>query len=340
MAFLYGTSSIGGLRLDLIFHGTDNTSKLDGKKWSNLTSLAGLNSGYGARFIADVNSPGASIAVRWGKDLTNTQTAHAAAGFRFADYVLYNNPNAPSGTMSKATLYANALWGINAGFTSDLNTVSTVAADLTIGGNFGSSFKPDVGPDIKQPGNFGIVLDAALANIFVPVAGLELGLKPYAGLGFFADPSDPGPNTNLFELALGVDAGLKARLPGKLNKFSVVTGAGLSIFDWYTESTTDRPSPGRDSSAWRIDGISFRGETLSSNNGLGLGLVLEPNQNLSIGFGINALIDGLFVFDLENMQIRPGSFFNGVAGGSTAGGFLTGLFDTTVDIDLTVSCKF
>jgi hypothetical protein len=334
MAVLLGTQNLGAFRLDLIFRGRDNTSKYDGKTVGNIV-FPPTGSGYGWRYTT--GNPGAIIAGTWGNNLSDALAAHATVGFRFADYGLYSNPSAPSGSPSKATTYADAQWGVNGGIGYDLNTVSTLEADLTLFGNLGSSSNPDVGASIKEPGSFGLAIDAALVNIFVPVAGLELGLKPYAGLGFLGDPSDNGPNTNGFEFALGVDAGLKARLPGKFSKFSMVTGAGLNLFDWYTASLTDRPAPAKDVSAWQINGIYFRPETLGNNGQLGLGLIFDPNQNLSIGFGINALVDGLFVLDLRNMRITRGTFFAG--GTTTNGGFLTNLF-TDATIDLTVSYKF
>jgi hypothetical protein len=330
LAILYGTENLGGLRLDLIFWGTDTTSKLDGKTIGsgNVTPV------YGSRYTT--GNPGAIVAASWGNDLSEALAAHIGLGFRFANYTLFSNPSAASGTLSKSTTYADARWGINGGILNELNRVSTLEMDLTLGGNFGSSTNPDVGSGTTEPGGFGIALNAALANIFVPVTGLELGLKPYAGLGFVADASDIGADQSWFEFALGVDAGLKARLPGKLNKFSIVTGAGLNIFDWYTQSSTDGPGGAKDSSEWQIDGISFKGETLGPNGRLGLGLILDPNQNLSIGFGINALLDGLFYLDLQNMRIIRGTFFDGTV---NAGSFLSGLI-TNATIDLTVSCKF
>jgi hypothetical protein len=330
LAVLLGTQNLGAFRVDLIFRGTDNISKYDGKTVGNGTD----NQGYGDRYI--IGDPGARIAGTWGKDLSDVLAAHFGLGFRFANYTLFSNPSLPSTVNSKTTTYANAQWGLNGGIAYDLNTISTLEADLTLFGDFGTSTNPNVGSSTKEPGSFGLAIDAALVNTFVPMAGLELGLKPYAGLGFLADPSDAGPNANGFELVLGVDAGLKARLPGKLNKFSLVTGAGLNLFDWYTASLTDWPGAAKNVSAWQIDGIHFRPETLGNNGQLGLGLILDPNQNLSIGLGINALIDGLFVLDLVQMQITPGTFFDGTV---TAGSFLSGLLTTTA-IDLTVSYKF
>jgi hypothetical protein len=312
LAILYGTGALGGLRLDITLDGTDIKNKSGGDLTSGSTKSAA---------IVD----GAIIAASWGKNLNSALAAHFKAGFRFPDYDY---------SAAKTTTWSDALWGVNGGLSSALNGVSTLEAGLTLGGNFGQSVTPDGGSKTTEPGNFGLVVDAALVNIFVPVSGLELGLKPYAGLGFKADPSDVGNSSNRFELALGLDFGLKARLPGKLNKFSLVTGAGINIFDWYTRDNTDA-----NTSSWMIDGIGWKTETLSAhNNGLGVGLVFDPNQNFSVGLGINALLDGLFILDLRNMRVRPGTFFTSAAGGS----ILHGLFDTSsnVNIDLTVSCKF
>ncbi|MDR3148077.1 MAG: hypothetical protein LBU00_06875 [Treponema sp.] len=330
LAILYGSEALGGIRLDLTLIGTDTISTFDGKTIGN----GNTNASYGNRYTT--GGLGAIIAGSWGKDLNDTLAAHATLGFRFPDYVLYSNPSAPSGTLSKRTTYSNAMWIINSGIAYDLNEVSTLEADLSLGGDFGSVTTPDVGSKTTEPGSFGLVVDAALVNIFTPVAGLELGLKPYAGLGFVADPGEVLADAGRFEFALGVDAGLKAQLPGKLNKLSVVTGAGLNIFDWRTISNSDTPSPSKEGSAFWIGGIGWKDETLGPSGQLGIGLVLDPSPNLSIGFGINALLDGLFIVDLTTMRVTPGSFF----AGGTPGGFLTGLFDSSVSIDLTVSYKF
>ncbi|MDR0669457.1 MAG: hypothetical protein LBF95_05190, partial [Treponema sp.] len=333
LAFLYGTEALGGIRLDLIIEGDSGTSKYNGET----VGVPGTGTGVGNTFA--VGGRGTVIAGTWGKDLSETLAAHVKLGFRFADYRLINNEGVSN---DKITSYSNAGWILNGGGSSVLNDVSTFNADLVLGGSFGSRSTPETGDVTTVTGNFVLGIDGSLVNIFVPVSGLELGLKPYAALGFYTAPNDTkiggtnakGADDTSFEFAVGVDAGLKAQLPGKFNKFSLVTGVGLDIFDWQTASQTKAPAA-KDLTTWSITTLGWRVETLGPSGQLGLGLVFDPNQNLSVGLGINALLDGLFVVDLEDMQVTPGAFFTG----GTAGGFLTNLF-TNSTIDLTVSCKF
>jgi hypothetical protein len=123
-------------------------------------------------------------------------------------------------------------------------------------------------------------------------------------------------------LAIGVDAGLKARLPGRFNKFSVITGVGINIFDW--ETSTIFSDPRR--SNWTVNGIRWNEDTFTAKGTLGLGMVFVPINNLSVGFGLNVLVDSIVEFDLVQMQVRSGDFFTD--------------FNGPLVFDLTVSYKF
>jgi hypothetical protein len=311
LAVLFGTSRIGGLRLDLILDGTDRTTRSDGKKVGT-----GLGS-YGE---------GVTAALRWGKDLSfgsRDIAVHALAGFRFPDYELVGGGGVPKihnwgthATKSNGAPGEPAELLLNGGIAWDLNDVSTLEADLYLGGNFGGASYGDASSTTS--GGFGGWVEAGLANTFEPLEGLELALKPHLNIGF---SGDGGADTGVFEGGIGADAGLKARLPGIFRKFSIITGIGVNIFSWNTYTIFGSPR----STVWTIEGIGWNKDAFTAKGTLGLGMVFVPITNLSIGFGVNTLIDGIVEFDLVQMQVRAGEFFTDI--------------DRLV-FDLTVSYKF
>jgi hypothetical protein len=303
LAILVGLSRIGGLRLDLIMDGVND--------WSNKTGSNRRTHGEGI-----------TVALRWGNTLSISSQdidIHATAGYKFPDYERTSSPTTRT--------WSNAQWLLNGGIAWGFNDVSTLEADLTLGGDFGTL---GTGPgSSSDPGGFGFAIDAGLANSFEPVSGLELAFKPTFGLGFYVTDDDgiTAPATDpasWFILNLGVDAGIKARLPGRLNKFTLVSGLSFNIFEWTVETVYANDLR----AVWAVHGVSWNEEALTSNGTLGLGAVFVPIENLSIGFGLNVILDQLVEFDLVKMQVRSGDFFTGIDN------------NNPLTFDLTVSYKF
>jgi hypothetical protein len=330
LAVLFGNATIGGIRLDLIMDDvTDTTTNWDGKI---------IGDGNGNGDYGDGAGTGVALAVSWGRPIAlrgKELPIHAKLGYRFPDYVLTY-----PGAGDKQEDYSNAALLINAGAAYDLNDISTVEADLYLGGTFGS-WRVGVLNGTTQ-GDFGAKLEVALANSFSPVTGVEIGLNPNLGIGFLNhDPNVTGDGSvdayadTSFEIALGVDAGIKARLPGKFNKFTVITGAGLDIVDWQVTGVSGGDPSVKGNSQWAVTGIGWNPDTLTAVGSLGIGMVFDPNNNLSIGFGLSSLLDSLVEVDLPQMQIRAGR-------GLTAGGGhnLFGNLFNGAQIDLTVSYQF
>jgi hypothetical protein len=337
LAVLFGTEQIGGIRLDLVMNEFDN---------GVMNPITDTTSYYDGKNTAGEGT-GVSLAVSWGRPIVFNEKelpVHAKLGYRFPNYRLDNDD-------PKQEHYDSAAWILSGGASYDLNDISTAQADLSLGGTLGQW---DVGEDnASELGDFGVKLEAALANTISPVAGLEIGFTPNLGIGYYNnDPNVTGDSSRdeyahtSFEIALGLDAGIKARLPGKFNKFTVITGAGLNIFDWTVTGVTGGAPSGqkmaKGNSAWAIDGVSWNEDTLGPTNGLGIGTVLAPNNNLSIGFGLSTLLNNLLEVDLVQMQVRPGVFFTtqqpGISGANN--GPFGGLFRNGVQFDLTVSCQF
>jgi hypothetical protein len=306
LAVLFGTSRIGGLRLDLILDGTDMTTRDDDGK------VPGSSFGEGI-----------TVALRWGKDLSfgsRDIATHALVGFRFPDYELGGTSNSKIhhwGTHTTTGHPAELL--LNGGIAWDLNDVSTLEADLYLGGNFGGASYGDTTD--TDAGGFGALVEAALANTFEPLDGLELAVKPHLGVELYGDNSQTNFSGS-FSLSIGAEAGLKARLPGRFSKFSVITGIGIDIFEWNTQTVFGNPRI----SQWQVNGISWNEDTFTAKGTLGLGVVFVPITNLSIGFGLNTLLDAIVEFDLVQMQVRSGEFFTDI--------------DDSLTFDLTVSYKF
>jgi hypothetical protein len=341
LAVLFGTEKIGGIRLDLVMNDFDGTLANN-----SMTAIQDTTSYYDGKNIAGEGT-GVSLAVSWGRPLVFKEKelpVHAKLGYRFPNYRLDNDD-------PKQEHYDSAAWILSGGASYDLNDISTAQADLSLGGTLGQW---DVGEDnASELGDFGVKLEAALANSISPVAGLEIGFTPNLGIGYYnSDPNVTGDSSRdeyahtSFEIALGLDAGIKARLPGKFNKFTLITGAGLNIFDWTVTGVTGGAPSGqkmaKGNSAWAIEGVTWNEDTLGPNNGLGIGTVLAPNNNLSIGFGISTLLNNLLEVNLVEMTVTPGVFFTSDQPGISGGwdGPFGGLFSNGVQFDLTVSYKF
>jgi hypothetical protein len=332
LAVLFGAETIGGIRLDLILDGiTDKKSTYDGETISpNGTETTGQ---------------GASLAVSWGKNLAigdKELPVHAMLGFKFPDYTLQTDAQGDS----KTETFTDARLLISGGASYGLNDISTLVGNLYVGGDFGKTTTGEQKATTK--GDFGFKLEAALANAISPAAGLEIGFKPNLAIGVWgSDPDVSGDAdvdadaTTSFELAAGIDAGLKAQLPGTFNKFTLITGASLKLFDWQTTGTSGGDSGSEGQSAWTVEGVSWDKDSLTEGGALGIGTVLAPNDNLSIGFGLSTLLNNLIKVNIVEMKVEPGEFFTegqpGITGGET-GPF--GKLFNDVTFDLTVSYKF
>ncbi|MDR1970958.1 MAG: hypothetical protein LBQ46_03460 [Treponema sp.] len=300
LAVLFGTSRIGGLRLDLIMDDvTDTTST------------------YKNKTVTGTSGEGATVALSWGNSNGfRGLEPHVTLGFRFPDNTLATDATGGNRTRT----WTDAAWLLSGGISKGLGEISTLELDLSLNGLFGEA---SIGQNSDTtPGGFGLQLDAALANEIEPLDGLAFAFQPNLSVGFYAgDSGQPDPYST-FDLIVGFDAAAKVRLPGRFDKFTLVTGFGLNIFNWAVETTY--ASALQDS--WTVDGISWDTEKLSNVGSLGLGLVFEPIEGFSVGCGLNTLLDNIFEFDLPKMQVRAGQWFSGNS--------------IPLAFDLTVSYKF
>jgi hypothetical protein len=325
LAVLIGTAKIGGIRLDLVMNNvTDRTTRIDHKT-------------VGDGSLNMTSGDGITVALRWGNTIGSKDLdVHALLGYTFADYRLTSDAAGDNRTR----VWSDAEWVLGGGLAWDLNRVSTLEADLYLGGDFGTLTRGQTN-DVDS-GGFGFAAGAGLKNIIEPVRGLEIGFTPTLGIILYGEEAIATGNTvTIFDLTLGFDAGIKFRLPRRLNKFSLITGASLNFFNWNVVTHYASPTE----TAWLVQGITWKPESLTQNSTLGLGLVFAPNNRLSVGFGLNALLDNLLVVNVMEMTVKPGKFFadDQPFGGPTGGPF-GGLFldknNDPITFDLTVSYKF
>ncbi|MDR3248362.1 MAG: hypothetical protein LBT39_06210, partial [Treponema sp.] len=305
----------------------DTTTTYDGKN-------IGLNNNPGNR--NNTSGQGVTTSVTWGSTFGEKENIypHATLGFRFPDY----NLETDSVGGSKTEAWEGSIWGLNGGLYWDLNDISTLDASVSLVGTFGSSTTGENKQTVA--GGFGGGFEVGLINIIEPVDGLSLAAKPKLGAGVYGiDANESGDFTynavsqTDFALSFAVDLGIKARLPKKLNKFTLITGASLDVVNWEISGESGGAGNLKGYDRWSVTGFSWNGDNLAAGNSLGLGLVFAPNDHLTVGAGLNTLLDHFFKLDLVRMRLESGDFF------SNGAPFYTGAGGAPLQFDLTVSYK-
>jgi hypothetical protein len=314
IALLFGNASLGAFRLDLILNATDTSTTYDGKKAS---STGGST----------------TTALSWGKSLNDNLAAHAAMGIVWPNTTGTNLDELNGATKNKSRTGGGM--AVSGGV--DMGDLS---ADLTL--QFGFSDKTVVGDDkttTKAP--FWTFIDLAYGKNVDLTEKFSIGFKPNATIGLriwnpdvksdlAADTDAPAETT--FEVLAGFDLGIKYKLK---ESFTLYTGASLQIFDWYVWGIS-----GGDAKAggggWEFNGIEFDTTKWANQSNLGFGLVYAPNANLSVGAGLNTLLDKFIQIDLQKMQVTTNNPFADSSNFVTAiGSFFGGMtFDLTVSYKL------
>jgi hypothetical protein len=328
IAVLVGNLPFGALRLDLIMDGDEvSTTKTDRKKTSETGS-------------------GIMTALTWGNNLGKL-SPRVSLGIQWPDHT-FSKPQGPDEDATTNTYEGGSL-AIKAGTGYTLNDTSSLSADLILDFGFHEERTVNKSPDYKysRNGPFLGFIDVGYSKKLALGDKLALGIKPNLTVGLkIHDPNDndDGDKTDTaaqttFETKIGLDAGLEFKA---FKKFTFYTGASLNIFDWVAWGVSGGDPKGGGGS-WQISGIGFEAGTPTdtfykgeSKNHLGVGLVFAPDEHLSIGCGLNALLDKFFVVDLEEMQIRAGDLWNSFRDENWLGNF----WSTGTTIDLTVSYTF
>jgi hypothetical protein len=316
IAILFGNPSLGAFRLDLLLNATDTSTSYNGKLRT---------------------STGQSIttALSWGKSLKKNLAAHATLGILWPNYTGSNldelNDTTKSETYTGGGLALTG--GLSAGDLSADITLQLGFADKTIYG------KNSVTTDAP----FWTFVDIGYAKTLDLGEQFAIGIKPNASIGLrIWDPNitttvKDATNTDAvaettFEVRAGFDVGFKFKLK---KSFTLYTGASLQIFDWYAWGVS-----GGDAKAggggWKFAGLAFDTTKWTNSSKLGFGLVYAPNANLSVGAGLNTLLDKFVSIDLENMQVSTNNPFGDANNFLTAAG---SVFDG-MTFDLTLSYQF
>lgn len=335
IAILYGNKKYGAFRLDMYYGGTTY----------NDYYVSDKPSGNGAQ---TVTAP-PSIAIGYGREYKGYDV-YAQLGYRFGTMTV----NANADGSKKDTIWGTSRLALQAGLYKALKSSdkseSSVSADFLIGNVFGASQEGNIS-DVKytRGGIFVLGADVAYKQIIKADDKLSFGFKPNATIGFAIDDTNSvisgdgkfdAVKTAYFELAAGINFGIKYQIN---QKFALYSGVGFDIFDLRTYGNMDGKDAESKASAWRITGINARAETLhdgtgTGNNNLGFGLTFAPTKNISIGAGLNTILDRIIYFDVTKMQLGTG-FDKDSNDGSELGWVAANLI-SGLTFDLTITAKF
>ena len=332
LALLYGMGNMG-FRFDLIM---SNTQK--------------EKSTYDGNMDYRNKNDGAKMALTWGAKMAPLYP-YAMIGFKFPDVERVGDSDG-----KEAQLTYNSAFNLEVGGLYELSDTSSLWGSLTFGVGGAANYKGDKTEIINLTGfasgkpdpykdsgawgldfyihyrkalEFGNVTLKATPNLGMTFAG-------YSGKSTADGAPDKPLGDTWFTLSPGVNLGLGYKLN---DKWSLYTGAGLTLFTWNTHghSGGDK-NPGDKDSEWQFTGIEWGTEKWTNGDVLGFGMTWAPVNGLSVGFGLNTLLDKFFVIDLGEMQIRSGNFWTFHNDGNI-GGWATRIFDG-LRFDLTVSYQF
>jgi hypothetical protein len=285
---------------------------------------------------------GAGIALSWGANFGNLLPG-AQIGFKFPDKEYYEDEKGKS-----STILTNGVFSLGANTWLLLDDSNSVFAGLTFATLFPEDHQGDEAvlgyKPYKEGGAWG--LDFSLHYQYeLDAGGFGFKVRPRLGVNFVSVSHDSTEKDaidqaedNYTEVGLGFDLGLKFKVNEKV---AIYTGASLDLFKWNIlghsggdkgKKTTD------DSNAWTFSGIEWTGRRWTGSSTLGFGLTWTPIEKLVIGMGLNTFLDKFVEVDLEQVQVRSGSFFND--NGSAHLGTWVGELFKDLKFDLTVSYTF
>jgi hypothetical protein len=202
------------------------------------------------------------------------------------------------------------IFAFNGGLFYDLNNILTLHGDLGVQ---------------ATSGYVGFGMNGGLRGIVKPVESFTIGFSPTLRFNVGVANSN-----GAIDMGIGLAAGLKFTLPGKLNKISLVTGLGIDAFsvEYNKVVSTDAD----------VTYLNWDNEVFTSTSSLGFGLVFAPDQHLNVGVGLNAFLDKLFTLDVTKMKFETGTFFQRGVGQPSDTAWFGDLFE--VQLEFTVGYKF
>ncbi|MDR2343820.1 MAG: hypothetical protein LBD86_04730 [Spirochaetaceae bacterium] len=317
---LLGNLSFGALRFDIAMDTEDEYDTAGGEKSEAQTM---------GDFVTSVT---------WGNNFGKL-SPHVSVGFKWpATYFKKVSDDITNETSSGAEL------GLKVGTLYTPDDTSIVSGDLVLQGNFGTSGKTNDN-DYSEKGDFAVFLSGGYSKTVPAGDRLTLKFKPAVALGLKIDDTAgesggqeyKNPTYTTFEFDFGLSAGIEVKLH---RLFKLYSGARLNVFNALVQGASGG-DPEAGGGAWKLRGISWNiPETTNAGgantNNLGLGLVFAPNDNLSVGCGLNTILDKLFYFDLTTMRFYAGDFWK--SGNFGIQNLTGGILDGTT-LDLTLSYK-
>ena len=327
-AVLVGTHGYGAFRLDMSLNTNTNAEKAADDT------------------IAKTRDFAPAFALTWGGIKLAGMDPYVTVGYKFPDKYTWgtNNPS------KKLTLTYDSALTVQAGVNYDLNSASSLSADVVIGGIFGAKYQGDREPvggagsvNLKYGGAFGLGLRAGYARK-IEFGKVALGFKPNVTMGYLrqnndvsGDVSQNNPADNNLEIFAGLNMGIKFQA---LTKVALYSGASLQVFDWVFLNHSGGNTKDK-SNEWMFNGIQWDGSAWNGGtaNTLGFGMTVTPATNFVIGCGLNTILDKLFTLNLTTMQARSGTYWLDASASGNSLGALTRLFNN-LTFDLTVSYKY
>jgi len=297
LAVLFGISDMG-FRLDLIMNNPESqTITIEDDKQQYIDRNFGI-----------------SLALSWGMGLGNF-SPHAKFGLTLSDSTTITIDDG-----KKMTRSPGGKWAFIAGTGYNLPSSGSVWTDFLLGGQFqgflsGDSKEiTDVDP-FRGGGSFGIGVKSGYSNSFAAgkyilnySPNIKIGSTYLSQFNETLEGSENYPFHNFIDISLGMDIGLRFK-PN--NKFAFYTGVGLGFFELtYWNLVFGKDDYKSNEVHWQIYGIEWDSSRTLAGGELGFGMTFKPNDYVSIGFGLNSILDKLFQFNIRKMTIETGSFWN------------------------------
>ena len=327
--------------------------------WRNkLALLLGIH-GMGFRLDVTMNNPqsqkettedgkhaitkmdyGTGIALTWGTNIGKF-SPYAKFGYKFSDSGVITQDGD-----KKMTTLSGGKWGFSTGSGYNLPNHSSLWADFLLGGQFKQSLSGDskaligVAP-YRDGGSFGIGLKAGYSKT-IEGDKASFGIGPNMRIGstyvskysWTDDESKKYPSDNFFNFSMGSDLGLRFK---PSDQFAFYTGAGFQILELNAHNLSGgKGNYKTKESEWELYGIDWRSSKLLAGGELGFGMTFSPSNYLSLGFGLNTLLDNIVKINIKKMTIESGDFWG--ADYDNFFSWATSMFNG-VKFDMTVSFK-
>ena len=303
------------------------------------------------------------VALTWGGLQLGGLDPYITIGYKFADQNIWGQYNA-SNKYESVERTSNSEFGIQLGLNYDFDSNRSVWADLAFVNIFGTEYSGDTnahaasGAPALKPGFSGNSFTSTYGGLWgfgfkaaykqiMEFGKVSFGFNPNVALAFVrdntrdisGDSKTEADSRDNFEMATGLNLGIKFQAN---QKFAFYTGAGLTFFDWRTNSNVGAAAK-NGNHRWSVTGISWDGGQWAGMTGvgdiLGFGMTITPIKNLVIGTGLNAVLDRFFTINLRDMRIDSGANFNNTTGQNNLGSWAMSLFENFW-FDLTVSYSF